>query len=553
MELKSTTQMERRANITDASNGSPTTKRAKQQPERDLTQITAKSDSTTNSDIHSAEEEHLSHKTTTSTDATRPLKDGIFNFFLPTEEETNPDPVENLEPNSAGLKSSRIGGVWYKSLEESHSAQIKERSLLGHVLCPEETQKKTLESDIFRILGSEGVTEIGALYKVSPSKFVLVFGSQTEKEKLQNTAIQCRFGESDITLSFHKRIGPLRNGKEPVFVTTNLPEHVSDQAVRLAFSHFGEVVSVLKVRHKFNRKIRNGKRHVRVFPAGGDPAILPRKIAFHGCVSRDVLFAEKVVLSYRCKTRHMLGENCPVVSPTSEDFDMSYTEQSETPRDNKTPEKTDSSVGNQPPAESRQESSSVEEELGEDGSSTDGTGGDSDSGLSSASSEEDGSVSVSSVPETPLKKPITSASPKNLAANQHSNDSTKSTHSSDARSITETNKKSLRDFEIPNFDGKLNHKGFIDRIMRKHNLTVNKSAELAKEVLSLTLGLLDNKTSTEYWNIFTSYFEPLRKNYSIGSSRRNLDNFLYKVAEEVRPDIISETDNLVISRQALHN
>ena len=86
MELKSTTQMERRANITDASNGSPTTKRAKQQPERDLTQITAKSDSTTNSDIHSAEEEHLSHKTTTSTDATRPLKDGIFNFFLPTEE-----------------------------------------------------------------------------------------------------------------------------------------------------------------------------------------------------------------------------------------------------------------------------------------------------------------------------------------------------------------------------------------------------------------------------------------------------------------------------------
>ena len=36
-----------------------------------------------------------------------------------------------------------------------------------------------------------------------------------------------------------------------------------------AFSNFGEVVSVPKGRHKFNRKLRNGKRHVRIFPAGG--------------------------------------------------------------------------------------------------------------------------------------------------------------------------------------------------------------------------------------------------------------------------------------------
>ena len=49
---------------------------------------------------------------------------------------------ENLEPNSAGLKSSRTRGVWHKSLEEPHSAQIKERSLLGHFVCSEETQKR---------------------------------------------------------------------------------------------------------------------------------------------------------------------------------------------------------------------------------------------------------------------------------------------------------------------------------------------------------------------------------------------------------------------------
>ena len=230
---------------------------------------------------------------------------------------------ENLDPNSAGLASSRTGGVWNKSLEEAHSAQVKERSLLGHLVCSEETQKKILESDIFRILKSEGVTEIGALYKVSPSKFVLVFGSKAAKEKLESTEIQCRFGDSEICLNFHKRVGPFRNGREPIFVMIFLPEFISDQTVRLAFSNFGDVVSVFKGRHKFNTDTRNGKRHVKIFPAGGDPAILPRKISFHGRIQRDVLFAEKVVLCYRCKTRHMLGENCPVVTPTTEDSSMS--------------------------------------------------------------------------------------------------------------------------------------------------------------------------------------------------------------------------------------
>ena len=131
-------------------------------------------------------------------------KNGIFNFVLPSEEDCVLDPEENLEPNSAGLKSSRTGGVWHKSLQESDSAQVKEKSLLGHLMCLEETQRKILESDIFRILESEGVTEIDALYKVSPSKFVLVFGSKAAKEKLEGTEIQCRFGDTDICLNFHK-------------------------------------------------------------------------------------------------------------------------------------------------------------------------------------------------------------------------------------------------------------------------------------------------------------------------------------------------------------
>ena len=203
------------------------------------------------------------------------MKNGISNFILPSEEDSARASEENPDPNSAGLTNSRTGGVWNRSREEAHSAHVQERSLLGHLITSEETQKKILEADILRILESGGVTEIGALYNVSPSKFVLVFGSQAAKEKLQNTEIQCRFGDHDLRLSFHKRVGPLRNGREPIFVTVFLPEFVSDQAVRLAFSNFGEVVTVFKGRHKFNRRVRNGRRHVKIFPAGGgscDPA-----------------------------------------------------------------------------------------------------------------------------------------------------------------------------------------------------------------------------------------------------------------------------------------
>ena len=139
--------------------------------------------------------------------------------------------------------------------------------MLDHILLLEETKRNILESDICRILESEGV--IG---------------------------------------NFRKRVGLLRDGREPIFVTIFLPEFISDQTVGLAFSNFAEVVSVFKGRHRFNRDVRNGKRHVKIFHGRGDPAILPRKSSFHGSIKRDVLFMEKV-LCYRCKTRHMPEEN----------------------------------------------------------------------------------------------------------------------------------------------------------------------------------------------------------------------------------------------------
>lgn len=60
-----------------------------------------------------------------------------------------------------------------------------------------------------------------------------------------------------------------------------LPEYTSDKVVRIAFSNFGEVLSVFNGRHKFNRIIRNGKRHGIICPAEGNAMMLPIKIAFN--------------------------------------------------------------------------------------------------------------------------------------------------------------------------------------------------------------------------------------------------------------------------------
>ena len=187
-------------------------------------------------------------------------------------------------------------------------------------------------------------------------------------------------------------------------MTVFLPELVSDQAVRLTFSNFGEVVAVFKGRHKFNKNIRNGRRHVKIFPEGGDPGILPRKITFHGRIQRDVLFAEKVVLCYRCKTRHMLGENCPVATPAQEDSSMSLTEQSGNTVRGTAPVQQEFSVEIQPSAESQQASSpSNEGGEEEDTSEEGGSGSDTDSDSVSDSDDGNGSELGSSAgPAAPL-------------------------------------------------------------------------------------------------------------------------------------------------------
>ena len=112
------------------------------------------------------------------------------------------------------------------------------------------------------------------------------------------------------------------------YVSISGKKLVLSEMERLAFSNF-EVVSVFKDRHKLNRKIRNSKKQVKIFPARGDPMILPRKISFHGSIQK-----EKVVLCCRCKAWHMLGESCPEATPTPEDSGISFIEQSGTPQGN---------------------------------------------------------------------------------------------------------------------------------------------------------------------------------------------------------------------------
>ena len=177
----------------DPSNTSPPPKRSKAQQEKksSITDATSNHAPSSAANLNPANvEQSQPPSNIVNGENQNHTNKGIFNFIPPSEGDSARASEENPDPNSAGLANSRTGGVWNRSREEAHSAHVQERSLLGHLITSEETQKKILEADIFRILESEGVTEIGALYKVSPSKFVLVFGSQAAKEKLENTEIQ---------------------------------------------------------------------------------------------------------------------------------------------------------------------------------------------------------------------------------------------------------------------------------------------------------------------------------------------------------------------------
>ena len=143
--MEQKTSVEASSEKLDDSSNSPPQKRAKRQPEEKSSPSPTTSNDAATTAENLNEANHLSNQHPTNTeiiDSQQPSKTGIFDFILPSEEDSVRASKENLDPNSAGLASSRTGGVWNKSLEEAHSAQVKERSLLGHLVCSEETQKK---------------------------------------------------------------------------------------------------------------------------------------------------------------------------------------------------------------------------------------------------------------------------------------------------------------------------------------------------------------------------------------------------------------------------
>ena len=230
------------------------------------------------------------HENRTDTETATPM--GMQNFYL------------ELPPGNADSSSSEH---WYSGHEENYAAEVRVRTLHGRIICEEAEPSSIREEEIYRILESNEVTDVEALYKTSKGRFVLIFGSEDSASKCRSAELSATSEEARVTLLFRER------RRAPTFVTIFCPEYISCRAVELAFANFGEVQRVFYGTHTFNRNLRNGKRHVRIFPTGGDPRVLPRRITFLDGISRDVLYKEKIVDCYRCDTRHALGDRCPEV------------------------------------------------------------------------------------------------------------------------------------------------------------------------------------------------------------------------------------------------
>ena len=83
--------------------------RAKRQPGDISQQVETTSFNPDPSDDHLRGVEHVIYQSSNKFDdiiKQQPSRKGIFNFIIPSKEDCVLGPEENLEPNSAGLKSS---------------------------------------------------------------------------------------------------------------------------------------------------------------------------------------------------------------------------------------------------------------------------------------------------------------------------------------------------------------------------------------------------------------------------------------------------------------
>ena len=262
-------------------------------------------------------------------------KDDAQNSIPPSQDTSNkkrdtdiqqPNGMQNFSAELPTPENSNSSSSdWHSGHEESYAAEVRVRTLLGSLECKGAEPSSVREEDIFRILELNEVTDVEALYKTSKERFVLIFGSEDSASKCRSMELSATSGDDRVSLLFRGK------QRASTFVTIFCPEYISCRAVELAFANFGEVDRVFYGTHKFNRNLRNGKRHIRIFPTGGDPRVLPRKVTFHDGISRDVLYKGKLVNCYRCNTRHGLGEGCPEV--VSREPDVALAEQRNSPCD----------------------------------------------------------------------------------------------------------------------------------------------------------------------------------------------------------------------------
>ena len=182
-----------------------------------------------------------------------------------------------LPPVDADSSSS---DHWYSSHEVNYAAEVRVRTLLGRITREGAEPSSMRDKEIYRILDLNEVTEVEALYKTLKPRFVLI-------GRLCFKMSKCR-----ILCSFGRRKGNLalpRTAESSDVCDHILLEYISCRVVELPFANFGEVERVFYGTHTFNHHLWNGKRHVRIFPTGGDPKILPWRITFPDGIYRDVL------------------------------------------------------------------------------------------------------------------------------------------------------------------------------------------------------------------------------------------------------------------------
>ena len=212
---------------------------------------------------------------------------------------------------------------WHAGKKEDYATEVKVRTVLSKLECNRTEPSVVLEEDIYWTLKLHDVNDVEALYKTSKQRFVLIFESEDSALKCWSEVLCAVSDNVSVSLLFWGQ------WRTPTFLTLFCPECISCPAVELAFSKFGEVDKAFCGKDKFKRNIRNGKRHIRIFPSGGDPRVLPRKITFHDEISRDILHKGKIVNHYRCDTWHALGDGCPIA--VSEEADVLIPEQEPSP------------------------------------------------------------------------------------------------------------------------------------------------------------------------------------------------------------------------------